>query len=73
MRSELFRGDGMDCGIGGRTASDTNMVPIFHGVQALPDGLNRESEAARKLKLALRVSRLEHAYSMTQLLGIYPT
>ena len=31
-----------------------------------------ESEAEQKLKLALRVSRLEHTYSFAQKLGIYP-
>ena len=31
-----------------------------------------ESEAAKSLRLALKVSRLGHTYSMAQVLGIYP-
>lgn len=32
----------------------------------------RETEAERQLRLAMRVSRMQHTYSMCQVLGIYP-
>lgn len=41
-------------------------------VEVLLIEVKKESEAEVKLRLAMRVSRMEHTYSMCQRLGIYP-